>query len=92
MNYAPNADAARWITTEIFPQIRSRKADAELMLVGTAPEALRVALARPHVTFAGFVEDLRPVFAACSVAMLAVRDGAGTRLRCSRHWLMASRS
>jgi glycosyltransferase involved in cell wall biosynthesis len=81
MNYPPNADAARWIVEEIFPRIVAGSPDAELRLVGIAPRHLRASLTAPNVTFTGFVEDLRVELDACSTALLAVRCGAGTKLK-----------
>ncbi len=81
MNYAPNADAARWIVEKILPRIVAARPDSELRLVGIAPDGLQASLTRPGVTFTGFVEDLRTVFADCSVALLALRYGAGTKLK-----------
>jgi glycosyltransferase involved in cell wall biosynthesis len=80
-NYEPNAEAAEWIVRIILPHIRAARPDAELRLVGRAPETFRAALAAPGVVFTGFVEDLSEAFGDCSAALLAVRSGAGTKLK-----------
>jgi glycosyltransferase involved in cell wall biosynthesis len=81
MNYPPNADAARWIGAEIFPRILAARPDAELRLVGIAPADLRSSLTKPGIVFTGFVDDLRSELETCSVALLALRFGAGTKLK-----------
>ena len=81
MNYGPNADAAQWIVDKILPRILASRPNAELRLVGIAPEGLRSSLTSPKVTFTGFAEDIRTAFNDASAALLALRSGAGTKLK-----------
>lgn len=77
--YAPNLDAAEWLSDELLPALRRQGIDARLWLVGHAPpESLR-ARAGDHVLVTGHVPDLRPWLARATVYVCPLRLGAGIR-------------
>jgi glycosyltransferase involved in cell wall biosynthesis len=78
-SYLPNANGARRLLEQVMPEIRRRKPDVELLLVGAGlPEDLKVAaaaLGRVRVT--GFVESVHEYYATSTIVVLPVREGAG---------------
>jgi glycosyltransferase involved in cell wall biosynthesis len=78
-SYAPNANAARLLLTQILPAVKSRVPSARLVLVGKglSPELTKLAEALPEVDLAGFVGDLRPYYRRAAIVLLPVLEGAG---------------
>jgi sugar transferase (PEP-CTERM/EpsH1 system associated) len=75
-----NVDAALFLVNDIFPDIRRRRPDARLYIVGPRPAPEVCALGKvPGVTVTGYVDDLREYIARASVVLCPVRVGAGTR-------------
>src|SRR5690606_12138749 len=65
-----------------WPQIRREMPDAELWLVGSAPESLRSFSRAPDgVYFKGFVPDITAVYADTRLVVCPLRSGGGTRLK-----------
>ncbi|MGX6448710.1 glycosyltransferase family 4 protein [Patulibacter sp. S7RM1-6] len=79
--YAPNAEALRWLLTEIWPRIRARVPAAELLVVGRGVPDEIAALAGDGVTLAGFVPEMQPWFDRAQVVLVPMRSGGGTRLK-----------
>ncbi|WP_210491583.1 glycosyltransferase family 4 protein [Patulibacter sp. SYSU D01012] len=79
--YAPNAEALRWLLTEIWPRIRARVPAAELLVVGRGVPDEIAALAGEGVTLAGFVPEMQPWFDRAQVVLVPMRSGGGTRLK-----------
>ncbi|WP_158547630.1 glycosyltransferase [Haloferax sp. Atlit-6N] len=78
MDYFPNEDAATYFATEVFPQIREARPEAEFFIVGSNPTAEVTALAdHPGVTVTGFVDDPVEYFDLADVAVAPMRYGAG---------------
>lgn len=77
MNYAPNEEAAIWISQRVWPLVMARRPDARLMLVGASPSASVSALASETITVTGTVPDTRPYLweAAVGVAPLLTARG-----------------
>jgi len=83
MNYEPNVAGAEWLVKHVWPKIRSQRAAAELLIVGSDPSARVQWLARtPGVTVTGRVADVRPYLwhAAVAVAPLAVARGVQNKV------------
>jgi len=78
-SYLPNANGARRLLERVVPGIRKRKPDLEIVLVGTGlPDDLKMAasaLGRVRVT--GFVDSVYEYYAASTIVVLPVREGAG---------------
>lgn len=83
LSYPPNADAVRWLATDILPRIRRVEPGARLTVVGRgAPEDVeRIAGADPAIELLGWVDDLAPIFEASAVSVAPLRSGGGTRLK-----------
>jgi sugar transferase (PEP-CTERM/EpsH1 system associated) len=60
MNYAPNVDGVLWFCQHVWPAVRARRPDAELLLVGSDPSS---AILRLHgqngIEVTGTVDDVR---------------------------------
>jgi polysaccharide biosynthesis protein PslH len=78
LNYFPNSDGACWFAEQIFPQLRQRDPQLELMLVGRDPSQDVAKLAnRPGITVTGAVADVRPYLAAARAAVVPLRIARG---------------
>lgn len=81
-NYEPNIDAATWVCEEILPRVRARLPDARLLLVGRQPDRrLRDLAGRPGVEGRFDVPSVLPHLEESRVALVALRQGSGTRLK-----------
>ncbi len=79
--YRPNVLAATELAREVLPALRAELPGASLELVGrdAGPEVRQ--LAGPGVAVAGAVPDLLPHLRAARGTIVALRAGAGTRLK-----------
>ena len=79
--YRPNADAVRWLGEAIVPMVRHAEPTATLTVVGGgAPSSLANA-PFDGVSLRGRVDDLAPLYAAATVAVVPLRAGGGTPLK-----------
>ena len=84
MNRPENMDAARWAATEILPRIRQLVPSAKLYIAGNHGEVLANEFAgRDDIVITGFVEDVPGLMARMNIALLPLRQGAGSR---SKRW------
>ena len=82
MDYFPNSDAAIFFANRIWPQVRSRLSDAELLIVGADPgPAVRALAELPGVKVTGTVPDVRTYYSGAFAAIVPLRTGGGTRLK-----------
>jgi polysaccharide biosynthesis protein PslH len=79
--HPPNADAALWLGTEVFPAVRTMHPDARLILVGPSPGPELRALAREGVIVTGEVPDVAPYLEDAAVVAAPVRTGGGMRVK-----------
>ena len=78
-DHAPNGDAVEYMVTEIMPLLIEEIPDIHLTVVGSnPPDAIR-GMASEHVTIAGWVADLDPIYAATRVVVAPLRYGAGVK-------------
>ena len=78
-DHAPNGDAVEYMVNEIMPLLLHEIPDIHLTVVGSNPSDRIRALAGQHVTIAGWVADLNPVYAATRVVVAPLRYGAGVK-------------
>ena len=82
ISYRPNFEAVEYFMREIFPLIRAERPQTRLYVTGKADAALQKRLAGLEgVTFTGYLQDIRPVLAACAVSVVPLLTGGGTRLK-----------
>jgi glycosyltransferase involved in cell wall biosynthesis len=81
LRYPPNADAARFLATDIGPRLRALVPDARIRLVGLAPPAISDLDDPPTVTLTGQVPDITDELARADVIVIPVRYGSGTRVK-----------
>jgi sugar transferase (PEP-CTERM/EpsH1 system associated) len=80
MDYEPNVDGAGWFCREVWPEVRRRRPDARLALVGRRPAPEVQALARTAgVEVVGSVPDVRPHVARASVTVVPLRIARGVQ-------------
>ncbi len=78
MDRARNVAAATWFCREAWPRVRAARPGARLCIVGARPAAEVQALgALPGVEVTGEVDDLRPWYARCRVAVAPMQSDAG---------------
>lgn len=77
--YAPNVDAARYLITHIFPQVKAHFPTTRLEIVGNAPPPELTALASDNVTVTGRVPDMRPYLSRATLFVCPLRVGAGIK-------------
>jgi glycosyltransferase involved in cell wall biosynthesis len=82
LDYQPNASAAEYLVSEIWPKVHTNMPEAELWIAGTPPDAVRGSQAPPAgVRFLGFVEDLDRLYANVRVVTGPIHVGGGTRFK-----------
>jgi glycosyltransferase involved in cell wall biosynthesis len=88
--YYPNPDAASFLITEIWPQLRRVFPEVRLRIVGKSPGSRLLGLAQqfPDVEVTGFVPDLRQHLLEADVAIAPIRLG-GAGLHCKALEAMA---
>jgi len=80
MDYEPNVDGVCWFVEECWPTLRTRYADAELLIVGSKPTPRVLALdGRDGVTVTGRVEATPPYFDRAAVAIAPLRLARGVQ-------------
>jgi sugar transferase (PEP-CTERM/EpsH1 system associated) len=83
MNYTPNVEGALWFCEKVWPAIRSRRPDAQLLLVGSDPVAALRQLHSPAngIEVTGTVEDVRPYLWRSAVAIAPLLTARGTQTK-----------
>jgi glycosyltransferase involved in cell wall biosynthesis len=83
LDWRPNLDAVRRLLDVILPRVRSQISDVELRIVGRRPPAwlVRRVAETPGVTLHADVPDVRPYLAECTLMVVPLRIGGGSRLK-----------
>jgi len=82
MNYHPNEDAALFFAQSVFPKIKRRVAGARFVVAGKSPSArLRTLHNGADLIVTGYVENKSALFDSCTVFVVPIRFGGGTRLK-----------
>lgn len=81
--YFPNLDAAYWLLETVLPQLRERCGkDVTVTMVGRNPPKRLLALAGQSETqVLDRVDDLAPLYARASIALVPIRAGGGSRIK-----------
>jgi len=87
LDYAPNADAVRYIAETLQPAVREAYPNAIFLMIGQNYEPLQ-GYANGHVRFTGFVDgragaspNLADYLSASDVVLVPLESGSGTRLK-----------
>ena len=81
LHYRPNVDAARHLVLQVLPELRRRRPDVRLTVVGAGPEAELAWLRRHGVVATGLVPDVRVPMAEADCVVVPIAFGGGTRLK-----------
>jgi glycosyltransferase involved in cell wall biosynthesis len=80
--YHPNVQGAEFLLEKIWPKVLKSIPDAELWIVGAAPENIAAARrATPGVRVLGFVEDIKYLYDSARVVCCPIFSGGGTRIK-----------
>jgi glycosyltransferase involved in cell wall biosynthesis len=81
LTYPANVEAARWLTGEVGPSLRSLVPDARIRLVGKHHPDLLDLDDPPRVSVVGRVPDMADELRKADLVVVPVRYGSGTRLK-----------
>jgi len=82
MGYFPNADAAIWFATEVFPLVRRQRPHARFIIVGANPtRAVRQLEQLPGLVVTGYVPGIQDFLARATIAVAPMRAGSGMQLK-----------
>lgn len=76
----PNVDGLSYFCENIFPLIRHEMKDVSLTVIGEFSKNL-IPKGDHEIQFTGYVEDIRPYLKECSLNIVPLRIGGGTRLK-----------
>ena len=80
--YAPNREGIDRFLARSWPAIKSAHPEAELLLVGAAPPAVRQAWEQhPDVSAPGFVDDLGEAYRNAAFTIAPIYSGGGTNIK-----------
>jgi len=79
--YGPNADAARWLVSDIWPKVGAARPGAELRLVGEPDRSVGSLARDPGVSVVGEVTSMESELARADVVVVPLRYGSGTRVK-----------
>ncbi len=83
LDWRPNLDAVHGLLDQVFPAVRDRVPEAQLLIVGRKPPRWLVDRAAqvPGVELHADVTDVRPFLWRCGVMAVPLRIGGGSRLK-----------
>ena len=84
MHYPPNAEGLSYFIKKAWPQVSERHPNAELLVVGMAPEALIKNLSSLKIHFYGRITDMvqfRKILGTSSVGLCVLAKGSGMKVK-----------
>ncbi len=82
LDYQPNEDAVLFFTHAVLPLVRRRVPSVRFIIAGKSPSARVRALDTGHdVVVTGYVQDKAEVFKSCTIFVVPLRIGGGTRIK-----------
>jgi glycosyltransferase involved in cell wall biosynthesis len=78
-NHPPNLDAAEWLITEIWPEIRKTVPEARLFVCGSNMPERFYEYDTEDIIIRGFVPDLNSLLAGLRMTLAPLRFGAGLK-------------
>jgi glycosyltransferase involved in cell wall biosynthesis len=81
MDYAPNADTAKFLIDNVLPIVRRSIPDLKVYIVGRSPtpELQQKGREDPAITITGFVDDVRPYMESAALSVIPMRYGSGVQ-------------
>lgn len=76
-----NIDAAQYLIRSIFPQIKTMRPEAKLILAGANPPPHMLKVVEPGIEWTGFVVDPGEVFRRAAIGVVPMRQGAGIKIK-----------
>lgn len=80
-DHPPNIFAAKFLLTDIIPQIFSQNEEVLFALVGRQPPSWLISCASERIKIFGNVDDVRPFIAGAKVVVVPIFHGSGTRIK-----------
>ena len=77
MNYPPNIEAAKFIATEIFPNLKRKNPTLTCLISGANPAESVLKLAGNGLTVGGWVEDMRESYSKSRIFIAPMMLGTG---------------
>lgn len=77
--HPPNADAMRWMASDILPALRRVIPDVEIFVAGDIPHAEQISLQAAGLRMLGRVPDLGSLMSSCLASIAPLRFGAGVK-------------
>jgi glycosyltransferase involved in cell wall biosynthesis len=82
MSWGPNVEAARFLASEVLPEVRRQIPDARLAIVGAnPPKDLLSFNSSPGIEVTGIVPDVKPYLERAALLAVPLNAGGGTRLK-----------
>lgn len=81
--WLPNREAVDFLVQKVWPYIKQRVANAQLLIVGSSPteKVIGYGAKDPHITVAASIADIRDAFKSSDVLLAPVFSGKGTRYK-----------
>lgn len=80
MDYQPNIDGVLWFYEQIYPLIRKTMPQVYFFIVGSRPtEEVTKLHGKDGITVTGFVDDIRPYYAAADLSVVPLRLARGVQ-------------
>ena len=77
MSYAPNVQAALFLTGKLYPEVRKFLPEVRIDLVGANPAAVLKRAAGPKIRVTGWVDDIRVYYARAEIFIAPMFSGSG---------------
>jgi sugar transferase (PEP-CTERM/EpsH1 system associated) len=82
MDWRPNQDAMQYFIREIWPLLKARMAEIQMLVIGRGAPDWLVALGEKNgLRFTGAADDIRPYVHSSAVSVVPLRIGGGSRLK-----------
>ncbi len=82
LDWHPNSQGLKWFLEQVWPETARRRGDIQLWIAGSGDSSpLHPLFSQPRIQFWGRVEDLRPLYQACSATVIPLFYGSGTRVK-----------
>ncbi|MEO8661700.1 MAG: glycosyltransferase [Bryobacteraceae bacterium] len=84
--YYPNRAGAEFFYRKVWPLVAARWPDLRLRMVGRNPGAVQPMMQHPNIEFTGPVDDAITEIGRCSIAVVPLLSGSGTRVKILEAW------